>query len=243
MIKLNARLIKQSGEKDEMNAKSLSTILQLKEIAEKFQEEKSLLEQEMKSAGQVNLASRLASNARDRVTEEALKEKEQLQSKITKLEQECESLKQGKQDAVSSLEKHKAEMSNLETAASTAKDRCDELVNKTEEQEKEKRRVMESCAVAQREAAEAATHMAKMKANTKGGSSIFTTDQLETQIQHLKSRVACPVCNHRDKTCILLRCRHMFCKSCVDENIRNRSRKCPACKQPFDKKDIADVWL
>ena len=73
-MKTNARLLKQSTEKDDMNAKSLSTILHLKHLTEQYEHEKALLEQEAKSAGQVSLAARLATNAKERVAEEALKE-------------------------------------------------------------------------------------------------------------------------------------------------------------------------
>mmetsp|Transcript_8730 Transcript_8730/g.12695 ORF Transcript_8730/g.12695 Transcript_8730/m.12695 type:complete len:887 (-) Transcript_8730:123-2783(-) len=242
MSKLNARLLRQSGEKDEMNAKSLSTILQLKELTEKLQQEKQLVEQQAKSAGQVNLASRLLVNAKERITEEISKERQLLQSKIDELEEHCETLKKEKETAEAHLEVKNGEMSQLVENASSAKGRCDELVSKCGDQEKEKRRLLESLAVAQREANEAAKRLKQLQKQT-GTSSVFTTDQLETQIQHLKSRLTCAVCNLRDKSCILLRCRHMFCKACVEENVRNRSRKCPACGQPFDKKDIGDVWL
>lgn len=72
----NTRLLRQSAEKDDMNAKSLSTILHLKNLTEQLTQGKSSLEQQLKSAGQLALASRLATNAKDRVAEEVTKEKE-----------------------------------------------------------------------------------------------------------------------------------------------------------------------
>lgn len=75
-METNARLLKQSAEKDDMNAKSLSTILHLKNLTEKLNQGKISLEQQLKSAGQLSLAARLAINAKDRVTEEITKEKE-----------------------------------------------------------------------------------------------------------------------------------------------------------------------
>jgi len=58
-----------------MNAKSLSTILHLKSLTEQAEREKEAREREAKSSEQVALAARLAENAKERVTEEALKEK------------------------------------------------------------------------------------------------------------------------------------------------------------------------
>jgi E3 ubiquitin-protein ligase BRE1 len=76
LMDTNARLLRQSAEKDDMNAKSLSTILHLKNLTEQLTQGKASLEQQLKSAGQLALASRLATNAKDRVAEEVLKEKE-----------------------------------------------------------------------------------------------------------------------------------------------------------------------
>jgi E3 ubiquitin-protein ligase BRE1 len=76
LTETNARLLRQSAEKDDMNAKSLSTILHLKNLTEQLTQGKLSLEQQLKSAGQLALAARLATNAKDRVAEEIVKEKE-----------------------------------------------------------------------------------------------------------------------------------------------------------------------
>jgi E3 ubiquitin-protein ligase BRE1 len=76
LMDTNARLLRQSAEKDDMNAKSLSTILHLKNLTEQLTQGKISLEQQLKSANQLALAARLATNAKDRVAEEFVKEKE-----------------------------------------------------------------------------------------------------------------------------------------------------------------------
>jgi E3 ubiquitin-protein ligase BRE1 len=249
-MKTNLALLQQSSEKDDMNAKSLSTILHLKNLTEKLMQEKDFLEIQIKSREQVQLAARLASNARERVMEESLKEKNSLQHTIDDLRHECETLKQAKERADGNLWRKTAEMSTLDEVADKARARSDELVAESTKQEEDKRALLEKLAVAHREAMEASKQYITLRARQQSsggevdsGLSVFTTDQLTTQISVLKSRLVCPVCNHRDKKCILLRCRHMFCKQCVDETVRNRSRKCPACGQRFDTKDIGDVWL
>mmetsp|Transcript_32545 Transcript_32545/g.74826 ORF Transcript_32545/g.74826 Transcript_32545/m.74826 type:complete len:137 (-) Transcript_32545:151-561(-) len=136
-------------------------------------------------------------------------------------------------------------MISLNEEAAKSRERCDELVAAATKESEQKQHLMETLAVAQRDAAESARRVAKLKSREtgEGATSEFTTEQLTTQISVLKGRLSCPVCNHRDKNCILLRCRHMFCKQCVEENVRNRSRKCPACGQRFDNKDVEDIWL
>ena len=63
-------------EKDDMNAKSLSTILHLKQVSEQLEQEKDILEKKLKGTQQLALAARIAANAKERVEEEALREKE-----------------------------------------------------------------------------------------------------------------------------------------------------------------------
>jgi len=253
LVKTNARLLKQSTEKDDMNAKSLSTILHLKHMTEKLEQEKDIMEQTKKSATQLALAARLATNAKERVHEEALKQTKSMEEQLAKEKEECDQWRQQKEKADGKLIQLNAEIVDLKKNVTLSNKRCQELAEESTKAEEDKRRLLESLAVAQREANESKTKYANMcssSSSSKSGggsgdsrSSGFTADQLATQVSVLKGRLACPVCNHRDKKCILLRCRHMFCKQCVEENVRNRSRKCPACGQRFDNKDVADVWL
>jgi len=75
-MKLNARLVKQCTEKDEMNAKSLSTILQLKQLSEQLEREKEIVDKKLKGIEQLALAARLATNAKERFDEEITRERE-----------------------------------------------------------------------------------------------------------------------------------------------------------------------
>ena len=76
MMRTNVRLIKQSTEKEEMNTKSLSQILQLNHMTELHVQEIDTLKQKLKAVEQVALTARLTSNAKIRLEEEAKKEKE-----------------------------------------------------------------------------------------------------------------------------------------------------------------------
>eukprot|EP00980_Cylindrotheca_fusiformis_P001450 scaffold345_cov134-Cylindrotheca_fusiformis.AAC.61 len=242
----HARLLKQASERDDVNAKSLSTILHLKQLTEQITKEKENLEQQVKSSQQVALAARLAANARERVSEEFEKARKDLALQITQWEQRCVEAAKEKDALEIKLTQQRERMATLMKDAENAKRRCDELASESTKIQEERQRMMESLAVAKRQASEAAEVSQSMaeKSSFRGEMpSGFTVDQLNTQVTVLKSRLSCPVCNHRDKNCILLRCRHMFCKQCVDENVKNRSRKCPACGQRFDTKDVGDVWL
>ncbi len=53
----------------------------------------------------------------------------------------------------------------------------------------------------------------------------------------------CSVCKDRFKDTTITRCFHLFCKECIDENLRNRHRKCPACGEKFGQDDVRKVYF
>lgn len=53
----------------------------------------------------------------------------------------------------------------------------------------------------------------------------------------------CSVCHDRFKEVTIARCFHMFCRHCIDENLRNRHRKCPACGEKFGQDDVKTIYF
>ncbi len=141
---------------------------------------------------------------------------------MQKLNKECELLREDKQKADVLLTQCKEEMKSISKDLEVARERCDELVTESNKKEEEKKHMMESLAVAKKEAMESAKKAALNPSSSSHGSvkSEFTMEQMTTQVKYLSDRINCPVCNTREKKCILLRCRHMFCRQCVDENIK-----------------------
>jgi len=240
----NSRLLRQAAEKDEMNAKSLSTILHLKQLTDQITKEKENLEQQVKSSQQLALSARLAANARERLSEEVERERQSMEDRIKEWEVKCQALAAEKDQIEVKMTQNRSRMASLLSEVEGAKNRCEELASESTKLQEEKQKMMESLAIAHNDAEEARNQTEQLS-RASGGAIVagFTAEQLHTQVKHLQSRVMCPVCNARDKKCILLRCRHMFCKNCVDETIKNRSRKCPACGIRFDTKDVGDIWL
>ena len=145
-------------------------------------------------------------------------------------------------------------MAVKESELTNALKRCDELVSENEQKREEIRKLVDVVSKAERQANEAKARLSNavesgniagdmMGSGSSAAGGSFSVDQLKTQISVLKSRLTCPVCHYRDKECIILRCRHMHCKQCVDERISNRSRKCPTCNVKFSENDVGDVWL
>lgn len=244
LMDTNSRLLRQMSDKEEVNAKSLSSILHLKSMTEQLTEQRDNLEQQASSANQLALAARLASNAKDRVADELSKEKKGIEERLEKAEKELEDVKaelsELKKDNSGKTSKHAVLAQELTNALK----RCDELVAEGEAKREEIRRLVDSVDRAEREARVAKEKLETLTKNSEGGGvSEFTVEQLTTQVSVLKSRLACPVCHYRDKGCIITKCGHLHCKQCVDERISNRSRKCPTCNQMFSKTDVTDVFL
>lgn len=64
-------------------------------------------------------------------------------------------------------------------------------------------------------------------------------DMLDMTLNMLR----CSVCKDRFKEVAITRCFHLFCKECIEENLRNRSRKCPACGEKFGQDDVKQVYF
>jgi E3 ubiquitin-protein ligase BRE1 len=246
-VKQNARLLKQSREKDEVNATALSSILHLKHLAELHKEEKDLMDKKIKSAEQLALSARLLTNAKDRVDEELKKEKELLQEKIDEATSKHNELLEENAVCKSTIKHLEGKIEGLEKEILSVSQRCHELVGSTADVKQEKSRLLDALAVAEKEIKKYSESMegasSRGKKRSRFSDSKFTREDLETTIETLMKRLSCPVCDFGQKECMVTTCRHMFCKKCIDKNIKNRNRKCPACGNRFDAKDIADVFL
>ena len=55
------------------------------------------------------------------------------------------------------------------------------------------------------------------------------------------------VCVRRFQVCtaefknVMLPCLHMFCKGCIDKQIKTRNRKCPSCNLRFDADSVKKI--
>lgn len=63
------------------------------------------------------------------------------------------------------------------------------------------------------------------------------------KLEAYEAALRCPVRNQYWKDAIITTCCHMFARKTLDDNMKNRNRKCPTCKKPFDHHDIKNVYL
>lgn len=247
LLAINGRLQQQMMDKEDMNAKSLSTILHLRQLSEELEQEKSIREKKLKSAEQLAVMVRLASNAKEKVEREAMREKEAAEEEVKKLKQNIEEVVKQNDDIQGELSQAKSLVQKGRGDLEILKERCDDLVSSSTASEKQIKQLSEDFVIAKKDAIEAIQKANIATASSSGAqdkfNSEFTAEQLTIQVNELKHRIACPICNTRDKRVIITRCRHMFCRHCVALNLESRNRKCPSCNIRFDKKDVEDVWF
>ena len=65
----------------------------------------------------------------------------------------------------------------------------------------------------------------------------------DTMLDMTLSMLRCSVCRDRFKKVAITKCYHMFCKECIDENLKSRHRKCPACGEKFGQDDVKVVYF
>lgn len=150
------------------------------------------------------------------------------------LENKAKDLEHKLQDVESQLQKALKRNQDLQT-------RCDELTKQCESERK--RRFDEERNVTKRERLqrESSSSAGAGASSSSGGGKLNSTDQdmLDMTLDMLR----CSVCHDRFKSVTITRCFHLFCKECIDENLRNRSRKCPACGEKFGQDDVANVYF
>ena len=86
------------------------------------------------------------------------------------------------------------------------------------------------------------------KASAAGGNTGAATGGSEetnggSMLDMTLSMLRCSVCRDRFKEVAITRCFHLFCKECIDTNLANRHRKCPACGEKFGADDVRQVYF
>jgi len=78
--------------------------------------------------------------------------------------------------------------------------------------------------------------------NSNNSSAAMPSEDVE-MLEITLGMLRCSVCRDRFKEVAITRCFHLFCRHCIDENIRNRHRKCPACGEKFGQDDVKTIYF
>ncbi|ETV70012.1 hypothetical protein H257_14373 [Aphanomyces astaci] len=81
---------------------------------------------------------------------------------------------------------------------------------------------------------------ASLANNGDGGGEVSELERYE--LVELRKKVKCSVCQDAPKEVMISKCSHMFCKECMESNLKARNRKCPTCKKMFGQDDVKGVY-
>ncbi|KAG0267119.1 E3 ubiquitin-protein ligase bre1 [Actinomortierella ambigua] len=82
----------------------------------------------------------------------------------------------------------------------------------------------------------------KVEEHSKQETSSAESEAAKQAARYLKL-LKCPACDVNFKSHVILRCMHVFCKSCMDNQMEYRQRKCPTCRENFGAKDVKEIYL
>ncbi|WWD19675.1 E3 ubiquitin-protein ligase BRE1 [Kwoniella shandongensis] len=66
--------------------------------------------------------------------------------------------------------------------------------------------------------------------------------QMKEERDKLLKLLRCSCCEQNFKQQVIVKCMHTFCKSCLEQRIASRQRKCPACGLSFAKEDVQTLY-
>eukprot|EP00478_Filoreta_tenera_P000553 GABV01000558.1.p1 GENE.GABV01000558.1~~GABV01000558.1.p1 ORF type:complete len:364 (+),score=176.21 GABV01000558.1:97-1188(+) len=84
---------------------------------------------------------------------------------------------------------------------------------------------------------------AAMDTNEGGAENESLIRDLRLQVNMLKDKVMCSLCNRNERTHIVAKCFHTFCEQCISERVDSRMRRCPSCNLGFAKSDVHRMYL
>ncbi|CAI5741930.1 unnamed protein product [Peronospora destructor] len=126
--------------------------------------------------------------------------------------------------------------------AEVAKKICETAEKSQREQQlqQEKQKHCEKCESFRKKIEDVERQLQHSKLATSTGE---LTDLERFELRDLQKLVNCSVCQDRRKDVIISKCFHMFCKECIENNLKSRNRKCPTCKKMFGQDDVKTVWF
>lgn len=64
------------------------------------------------------------------------------------------------------------------------------------------------------------------------------------ELENMRERLYCQVCNARRQKDRVIKCGHAFCSVCIDAMGKARQRLCPGCQSKFDHRaDVRPLYL
>ncbi|KAF9173910.1 E3 ubiquitin-protein ligase bre1 [Mortierella sp. AD010] len=147
----------------------------------------------------------------------------------------------------SSIALHKTKLQEYSQQNASFKEkysRQEERLSELQNMLKERTDAYENEAFARRRLLEETEAMKrKIDEQTKAESSSGEHSEAAKQASRYLKLLKCPSCDVNFKSHVILRCMHVFCKQCMDNQLEYRQRKCPTCRESFGAKDVKEIYL
>ncbi|KAF9355979.1 E3 ubiquitin-protein ligase bre1 [Mortierella sp. AD094] len=147
----------------------------------------------------------------------------------------------------SSIALHKTKLQEYSQQNASFKDkysRQEERLSELQNMLKERTDAYENEAFARKRLLEDTEAMKrKIEEQTKAESSSGEHSEAAKQASRYLKLLKCPSCDVNFKSHVILRCMHVFCKQCMDNQLEYRQRKCPTCRESFGAKDVKEIYL
>ncbi|CAM9257531.1 unnamed protein product [Ascophyllum nodosum] len=137
----------------------------------------------------------------------------------------------------------------METTHSSLKEHCKRLNEKATKLEKELENCKEQVATLTRKLEKSRNHSAKLleqiqeSAITLPEEKVEDNEMRDAELAELRKMIKCSVCQDKKKNRVITKCFHMFCDGCLEQSIKSRNRKCPACTKAYGSDDVHELWL
>ncbi|KAG7402185.1 E3 ubiquitin-protein ligase bre1 [Phytophthora boehmeriae] len=166
--------------------------------------------------------------------------KECLQAKELELEKMKEYVKTIEAERETADAEKRIALRDAEVAKKIVASSAAESTQRQQQMLQEKQRPCEQCDTFRKKTEEYERQLQSAKSASSTGE---LTDLERFELRDLQKMVNCSVCQDRRKDVIISKCFHMFCKECIDNNLKSRNRKCPTCKKMFGHDDVKTVWF
>ena len=212
--------------------------------------QRAICEENMKLQDQTSKLQQSQSDLENRLhtTSIALRQQEAVISQLVDTEQKCRSELQAQK---ASLSEAQGKVREMELMLQQADQKRAEAEHRSEAQVKRNEELFDRCKQMQGKlenerktrmnAQREARSRASKKSSEEGGGAASAGD--EGLLAMTLDMLRCSVCHDRFKEVAITRCYHLFCRECIDTNLANRQRKCPACGERFGFDDVKTVYF
>ncbi|PIC43072.1 hypothetical protein B9Z55_009951 [Caenorhabditis nigoni] len=229
----NAQLFMEKRDQEDRNLKMMNERMIQNQVQSRMREKLDCLESKAQTDAQIAKMHEFEKKASDEVLNKLTENLQFKTSEVTRLSNMMEVHRKQTQELGFARDENQVKV-----------DRCEAQLKQYQELYGSKSREVEE-AKFKRQRAEEELELVRVKyERAKRNDSAQTGDQvLQEANRQMKETLTCPSCKTRPKDCIMLKCYHLFCETCIKTMYDTRQRKCPKCNSNFGANDFHRIFI